>query len=126
MIAELNAVTKRYGAGTALDRVTLRLEAGRVTAVLGPNGAGKTTAVKLLLGLTQPTSGRVALFGADPRWIEARRRTGVMLQIAELPVGSHRQARREESRRGGPPGAPERVAVGNGGGTRTVSHRAEG
>jgi ABC-2 type transport system ATP-binding protein len=85
MIAELQGVTKEYGAVTALNDVTLRLEAGRVTAVLGPNGAGKTTAVKLLLGLTRPTVGRVALFGQDPRAPGARRRTGVMLQVSKVP-----------------------------------------
>jgi ABC-2 type transport system ATP-binding protein len=85
MVAELSTVTKRYGAVTALDGVTLSLTPKGITAVLGPNGAGKTTAVRLLLGLTQPTSGRATLFGGDPRAVEARRRTGVMLQIATVP-----------------------------------------
>jgi ABC-2 type transport system ATP-binding protein len=85
MIAELRGVTKRYGPVVALNNLTLGLEAGRVTAILGPNGAGKTTAVRLLMGLTRPTTGSVALFGADPRSPEARRRTGVMLQIAKVP-----------------------------------------
>ena len=85
MIAELRRVTKRYGAVTALTDLTLSLAPGQVTALLGPNGAGKTTAVKLLLGLIRPTSGTVALFGADPRTLAARRRTGVMLQVAKVP-----------------------------------------
>jgi ABC-2 type transport system ATP-binding protein len=50
----------------ALDQVDLALERGRVIALLGPNGAGKTTCVKLLLGLTRPTAGRVEVFGGDP------------------------------------------------------------
>ncbi len=83
--AELRGVTKCYGAVTALDDVSLALEPGKVTALLGPNGAGKTTAVRLMLGLTRPTTGSVRLFGADPTNIEARRRTGVMLQIAKVP-----------------------------------------
>jgi ABC-2 type transport system ATP-binding protein len=85
MIAALQRVTKRYGKVTALDDVTLELDPGRVTALLGPNGAGKTTAVKLLLGLIRPTSGSVSLFGTDPRGLTARRRTGVMLQVAKVP-----------------------------------------
>ena len=85
MIAELRGVTKTYGSVVALENLTLGLDAGRVTAILGPNGAGKTSAIKLLLGLTRPTSGTVTLFGADPRSAEARRRTGVMLQIAKVP-----------------------------------------
>jgi ABC-2 type transport system ATP-binding protein len=85
MIAQLVGVTKKYGHVTALDDVGLALEGGRVTALLGPNGAGKTTAVKLLLGLTRPTSGTVRLFGGDPTEPWNRRRTGVMLQIAKVP-----------------------------------------
>jgi ABC-type Fe3+/spermidine/putrescine transport system ATPase subunit len=85
MIAELRGVTKTYGSVVALDDLTLELEAGRVTAILGPNGAGKTSAIRLLLGLTRPTKGTVALFGTDPRSPAARRRTGVMLQIAKVP-----------------------------------------
>lgn len=85
MIAELDRVTKRYGRVTALDDVSLTLAPRGVTALLGPNGAGKTTAVRLLLGLTRPSSGRVSLFGSDPRSPLARRRLGVMLQIASVP-----------------------------------------
>ena len=85
MIAQLAGVTKKYGHVTALDDVGLALEGGRVTALLGPNGAGKTTAVKLLLGLTRPSSGTVRLFGGDPTEPWNRRRTGVMLQIAKVP-----------------------------------------
>src|SRR5687768_5656071 len=85
MFAELRGVTKKYGPVVALNNVTLGLEPGRVTALLGPNGAGKTSAVKLLIGLTQPTAGRVSLFGTDPRSREARERTGVMLQISKVP-----------------------------------------
>jgi ABC-2 type transport system ATP-binding protein len=85
MVASLNGVTKRYGKVTALDSVALTLESRRVTALLGPNGAGKTTAVRLLLGLTRPTSGTVSLFGRDPRNLAARQRTGVMLQAATVP-----------------------------------------
>ena len=83
--AELRGVTKRYGGITALDAISLAIEPGKVTAVLGPNGAGKTTAVRLLLGLTRPTSGTVRLFDSDPQDLDARRRTGVMLQTAKVP-----------------------------------------
>lgn len=85
MVAALCGVTKRYGVVCALDRVSLEIEPGRVTAILGPNGAGKTTAVRLLLGLTHPTSGTATLFGIDPASRSARQRTGVMLQVAKVP-----------------------------------------
>ena len=85
VVAELQDATKRYKHVTAVDGLNLQLEAGRVTALLGPNGAGKTTAVRLLLGLTRLTSGRVELFGEDPSSPAARSRTGVMLQVANVP-----------------------------------------
>jgi ABC-type nitrate/sulfonate/bicarbonate transport system ATPase subunit len=85
-VASLNAVTKRYANGvTALDNLSLTLRRGEIVALLGPNGAGKSTAVKLLMGLSSPTSGSVRIFGADPRQTAARLRTGVMLQIGRAP-----------------------------------------
>jgi ABC-2 type transport system ATP-binding protein len=59
---QLDHVTKRYGAVTALDDLTLAVQDG-IFGFLGPNGAGKTTAVKILLGLTRPTDGSGALAG---------------------------------------------------------------
>ena len=50
-------LSKRFGARLALDDVSFRAEAGRVTAFLGPNGSGKTTTMRILLGLDRPTSG---------------------------------------------------------------------
>jgi ABC-2 type transport system ATP-binding protein len=84
-IAELRHASKRFGAVTALDDVDLTLAPGKVTAILGQNGAGKTTAVRLMIGLTQPTSGSAQLFGLDPRSLAARQRVGVMLQISKVP-----------------------------------------
>jgi ABC-2 type transport system ATP-binding protein len=83
--AELRGVSKRYGKVTALDGVNLTLATGQVTAILGPNGAGKTTAVRLILGLAQPTSGTVRLLGLDPLAAAARQRVGVMLQVSKVP-----------------------------------------
>ena len=83
-VAELSGVSKRYGANVALDRVSLGIERGKVTALLGPNGAGKSTTVGLLLGLAKADEGRVELFGQSPQVLAARRRMGVMLQSAGL------------------------------------------
>ena len=85
VVGELRDATKRYKDVTAVEGLSLQLEAGRVTALLGPNGAGKTTTVRLLLGLTRPTSGSARLFGEDPSSPAARSRTGVMLQVANVP-----------------------------------------
>jgi len=85
-VASLSNITKRYSNGVvALDGLSLDLRRGEVVALLGPNGAGKSTAVKLMMGLSTPTSGSVRIFGADPRNAAARIRTGVMLQVGRAP-----------------------------------------
>src|SRR5882672_7673940 len=58
-------LTKRYGALTALDDLSLTLNAGQIVGLIGPNGAGKTTAIKILVGLIRPTSGTARIAGAD-------------------------------------------------------------
>src|SRR3954467_1789999 len=83
-IATIDGVTKRYGDVVALNDVSLELHNG-VTALLGPNGAGKTTAVKLLLGLARPTTGRVTVGGGDPRNAATRIHTGAMMQVGKVP-----------------------------------------
>ena len=67
---ETRSLRKVFGDNVAVADLTLKVEQGEVFGFLGPNGAGKTTAVKMLLGLIQPTSGEGRLFGAplgDPR-----------------------------------------------------------
>jgi len=85
IVASLEGVDKNYGDVRALRGVDFRVRAGELVALLGPNGAGKTTAVKLLLGLMQPNSGRVRVFGVDPTNPENRMRTGAMLQVGRVP-----------------------------------------
>jgi len=85
-VASLLGVTKRYVNGVvALDGLSFSLRRGEIVALLGPNGAGKSTAVKLMMGLSAPTSGSVGIFGADPRDTATRLRTGVMLQVGKAP-----------------------------------------
>ena len=85
VIASLRNVTKVFGQHTALDQLSLNLHQGEVVALLGPNGAGKTTAVRLLLGLSQASSGEVVLFGGNPRDRASRVRMGAMLQVGRMP-----------------------------------------
>lgn len=85
IVASLEGVSKNYGNVRALRNVDFRVRAGEVVALLGPNGAGKTTAVKLLLGLMPPNSGRARVFGGDPTNPENRMRTGAMLQVGRVP-----------------------------------------
>ena len=84
-VAQLDRVTKRYGSITALDGLSLALRPGEIVALLGPNGAGKSTAVRLLLGLSAPSTGQARIFGRDPREPETRTRIGAMLQVGAMP-----------------------------------------
>src|SRR5450432_3235786 len=83
--AELSGVSKRFGAITALNSLSLAIRPKELVALLGPNGAGKTTAVRLLLGLTKPDSGTARVFGLDPREPRSRMHTGAMLQVGKVP-----------------------------------------
>jgi ABC-2 type transport system ATP-binding protein len=80
----LSGLHKSFGAVQAVRGVDLTITPGEVVAVLGPNGAGKSTTIDMLLGLTRPDSGAVALFGADPVTAVRGGRVGAMLQGAAL------------------------------------------
>jgi ABC-2 type transport system ATP-binding protein len=79
---EVQQASKRYGRVQALDRVSLRIEAGEFFGLLGPNGAGKTTLISLLAGLARADSGSLAVMGHDVvrEYREARRALGVVPQ----------------------------------------------
>jgi len=76
-----SALSKRYRTTIALGRLTMAVPRGEVFGFLGPNGAGKTTAVKLLLGLTRPTSGEGWVLGARMGDRETRRRIGYLPEL---------------------------------------------
>jgi ABC-2 type transport system ATP-binding protein len=65
-IIQTEGLTRRYGAQTAVDGLTLEIQEGEIFGFLGPNGAGKTTTILMLLGLTEPTAGRARVLGVDP------------------------------------------------------------
>src|SRR5687767_5953442 len=58
-------LSKHYGKKVALKKLDLQIKRGEIFACLGPNGAGKTTTVKMMVGLLQPTSGRVVICDHD-------------------------------------------------------------
>jgi ABC-2 type transport system ATP-binding protein len=62
-VITIEGLTKRYGAFTAVDDITFTARAGRVTGFLGPNGAGKSTTLRVMVGLTAPTSGSATIDG---------------------------------------------------------------
>ncbi|MBV9357375.1 MAG: ATP-binding cassette domain-containing protein [Chloroflexi bacterium] len=82
----LDQLTKRFDGFTAVDRLSLQVEAAEIFGLLGPNGSGKTTTVNMISGLSRPTSGGVRVLGrdvvADPRSV--RRLLGVVPQETAL------------------------------------------
>jgi ABC-2 type transport system ATP-binding protein len=63
---ECDRVTKRYGAITALDRLSFAVDPGEMFGLIGPDGAGKTTTIRALCGLLHVDAGRVGVLGHDP------------------------------------------------------------
>lgn len=58
-------LTKRYGNFCALDQLSIQVNRGQILGFIGPNGAGKTTTIKILVGLSKPSSGRATINGID-------------------------------------------------------------
>jgi ABC-2 type transport system ATP-binding protein len=73
-------VTKRFGEVTAVDGVSFDLAPGRIYGLLGPNGSGKTTLIRLLTGMTRPTSGYAEVLGARMPSRPTLERIGYMTQ----------------------------------------------
>lgn len=65
-IIETEELTKLYGQEVAVDHLTFQVNEGEIFGFLGPNGAGKTTTLLMLLGLTEPTSGKVRVLDVEP------------------------------------------------------------
>jgi len=65
-VITISELTRRFGATTALDSVSLSLPRGAVYGLVGANGAGKTTLIRHILGLLRAESGSVRVFGLDP------------------------------------------------------------
>ncbi|PWR21321.1 ribosome-associated ATPase/putative transporter RbbA [Zavarzinia aquatilis] len=83
---EATGLTCRFGAFTAVDNVSFRIERGEIFGFLGSNGCGKTTTMKMLTGLLSPTEGEARLFGQvlDADDMSTRRRVGYMSQSFSL------------------------------------------
>ena len=78
-VLETNNLTKTYGRKNALSDVSLRIRKSDIYGFIGRNGAGKTTAIKLIAGLTKPTSGEIKLF-EDLNLSEGRKKIGVVIE----------------------------------------------
>jgi ABC-2 type transport system ATP-binding protein len=84
----VEALTRKYGAFTAVDHVTFTARPGRVTGFLGPNGAGKSTTLRVLVGLTAPTSGSATVLGRHYAELpNPGREVGVLLDASAQHAG---------------------------------------
>ncbi len=81
---ELNGVRKSFGSVEAVKGIDLDVASGEIVAFLGPNGAGKTSTIDVILGLSQPTAGRVSVFGMHPRQAIARGLVSAVMQTGGL------------------------------------------
>lgn len=84
LAVEARDVRKRFGSVTALDGLSLGVNAGEIYGLLGPNGSGKTTLIRALAGLVRPDAGELRIFGAMPRAAVAGGIVGYMTQAAAL------------------------------------------
>ncbi len=84
----VEGLTRRYGNFAAVDDISFVCEPGRVTGFLGPNGAGKTTTMRVMVGLTPPTAGRVTIGGHLYQDIpNPGRHVGVLLDASAQHAG---------------------------------------
>lgn len=112
------SLTKAYRKRKAVDGVTIEVSAGEVVGLLGPNGAGKTTTFSMIVGITQPDSGRITLDGEDithlPMYRRARKGISYLPQetsvfrkltveqnidivLESMPVGREERQRRKDT-----------------------------
>lgn len=96
----LDNVSKRFTSSTVLERIRLQIDPGEIVAVLGPSGCGKSTLLRLIAGLDQPTSGRVALgqqvvTACDPRCAVVFQEPRLLpwrTVAGNVALGAHRRA----------------------------------
>ena len=83
---EVNNLVKRFGSLTAVNNVSFAVEKGEIFGYLGPNGAGKTTTIRILTGISLPTSGGASIFGHDivRETITARNFMGIVPETSNI------------------------------------------
>src|SRR6476660_6287445 len=80
----LRGVRKSFGSVEAVRGIDLTIRPGEIVAFLGPNGAGKTSTIDMVLGLSRPTSGTVAVLGLEPHQAVARGLVSAVMQTGGL------------------------------------------
>jgi len=84
LAVNLTGVSKHFGHVQAVRNVDLQLRSGEIVAILGPNGAGKTSTIDIILGLSQPSSGTVSVYGMHPRHAISRGLVSAVMQTGGL------------------------------------------
>ena len=84
LAVDLRNLTKRFGAVTAVNDLSLQIDSGEIVAFLGPNGAGKTSTIDMLLGLSRPDAGTVRVYGSSPADAIARGDVSAVMQNGGL------------------------------------------
>lgn len=79
-VIHVNDLSKRFGKKTVLSHINFEVARGEIIGLIGKNGAGKSTLINLMLGLSEPTSGDVQLFGQSPQTKAIKDKIGVMFQ----------------------------------------------
>ncbi len=79
-ILEINQLHKKYGAITAVDHVSFKIEKGHVYGILGPNGSGKSTTLGMVLNVVNPTSGSFQWFDGKVNNHDALKRIGAIIE----------------------------------------------
>lgn len=85
-IIRVNDLTKSYGPTLAVDHISFDVEEGEIFGFLGPNGAGKTTTIRMMVGLTQPSSGTAWIAGRDilKEPVEVKKTIGLVPETSNL------------------------------------------
>ncbi|MDF1509397.1 ABC transporter ATP-binding protein [Robertmurraya sp. DFI.2.37] len=79
-VVSIEKATKKFKDKIAVDELSCSIQRGEVVAILGPNGAGKSTTILMMLGLLEPTEGKLEIFRMDPKEKAVREKIGAMLQ----------------------------------------------
>jgi branched-chain amino acid transport system ATP-binding protein len=95
VIIEVEDLVVRYGAATALDHVSLQVDAGEMVALIGPNGAGKSTLVNTLSGIVKPAAGLVTVRGRLAHVPEGRQMFGELTVDDNLRLGAWKRRNRD-------------------------------
>jgi len=86
-VVKVEHVSKSFHDKKAVDDVLFTIHSGEIVAILGPNGAGKTTTISMILGLLNPSSGKVRVFNQQPKDKSVREKLGTMLQDVSVMHG---------------------------------------